>query len=251
MGILRPISSNGIENSTPEPDPAEEQPEDPSNYLKSLFHDYRLFSRAMTHRSYINEHPEALEDNERLEFLGDAVLDFLVGAWLYNRFPEMAEGMLTRLRAALVGNDQLGEFARQLALGEVMRLGRGEGESGGRNRLALLGSTFEALVGAIYLDQGIPAVQRFVEPFLEQGIEAILEGRKDQDAKSMLQEWAQSQGFGTPYYQTLTATGPDHEKIFEVEVIIGGKSYGRGTGHSKQTAAKAAARNVIDRLGIQ
>jgi ribonuclease-3 len=224
---------------------------DPADRLRGLFHDFRLFGRAMTHRSYINEHPEALEDNERLEFLGDAVLDFLVGAWLYNRFPEQAEGQLTRLRAALVGNDQLGEFARELGLGEVMRLGRGEDESGGRTRPALLGSTFEALIGALYLDQGIPAVQTFVEPLLEEATEQILEGRKDQDAKSMLQEWAQSQGYGTPYYETLTATGPDHEKVFEVEVMIGGKSYGRGTGHSKQTAAKAAARNVIESLGIQ
>lgn len=224
---------------------------DPADRLRGLFHDFRLFGRAMTHRSYINEHPEALEDNERLEFLGDAVLDFLVGAWLYNRFPEMAEGSLTRLRAALVGNDQLGEFALELGLGEVMRLGRGEHESGGRTRLALLGSTFEALIGALYLDQGIPAVQTFVEPLLEEATEQILEGRKDQDAKSMLQEWAQSQGYGTPYYQTITATGPDHEKVFEVEVIIGGQSYGRGTGHSKQTAAKAAARVVIESLGIQ
>jgi ribonuclease III len=224
---------------------------DPADRLRNLFHDYRLFGRAMTHRSYINEHPEALEDNERLEFLGDAVLDFLVGAWLYNRFPELAEGSRTRLRAALVGNEQLGEFARELGLGEVMHLGRGEDESGGRVRPALLGSTFEALIGALYLDQGMSAVQNFVGPLLEEATEQILEGRKDQDAKSMLQEWAQSQGFGTPYYQTLTATGPDHEKVFEVEVIIGGKSYGRGTGHSKQTAAKAAARNVIESLGIQ
>ncbi len=221
-----------------------------TRHLSSLFSDFRLFSRALTHRSYLNEHPEALEDNERLEFLGDAVLDFLVGAWLYNRFPEMAEGSLTRLRAALVGNEQLAEFARQIGLGEIMHLGRGEDESGGRNRQALLGSTFEALVGALYLDKGIRAVQEFAEPLLEAATRQILIGRKDQDPKSLLQEWAQSQGFGTPFYQTSAANGPDHDKIFEVEVIIQGKVYGRGIGHSKQAAAKAAARGVITSLGI-
>lgn len=240
--------SSGARFSSP---PVHRTPQDPAEYLSSLFKDYRLFSRALTHRSYLNEHPEALEDNERLEFLGDAVLDFLVGAWLYNRYPEMAEGSLTRLRAALVGNEQLGEFARQLGLGDVMRLGRGEAESGGRTRTALLGSTFEALVGALYLDGGIPAVNTFVEPLLEEASDMILSGRKDQDPKSLLQEWAQSQGFGTPYYQTITASGPDHEKVFEVEVVIGGKVYGKGQGHSKQMAAKSAARAVIDFLGIE
>ncbi len=219
--------------------------------LSSLFTDYRLFGRALTHRSYLNEHPEALEDNERLEFLGDAVLDFMVGAWLYNRFPEMAEGSLTRLRASLVGNEQLAEFARQIGLGEILRLGRGEIESGGRHRYALLGSGFEALVGALYLDRGMQAVREFVEPLLEEATAELLNGQGNLDPKSLLQEWAQSEGLGTPYYQTKGATGPDHEKIFEVEVIIQGKVYGRGQGHSKQTAAKNAARNVIASLGIE
>jgi ribonuclease III len=219
--------------------------------LRTLFKDHSRFYRALTHRSYYNEHPEVLEDNERLEFLGDAVLDFLVGAWLYNRFPEMAEGNLTRLRAALVGNEQLAEFARQLNLGSMMRMGRGEAESGGRDRSVLLGSTFEALVGALYLDQGIPAVMKFVEPLLEDATRQILTGRGDQDPKSLLQEWAQSEGLGTPYYQTIGAFGPDHDKTFEVAVIIQGKIYGRGAGPSKQTAAKSAARAAITTLGLE
>jgi ribonuclease-3 len=237
-------------HESPEGDALQEAAEQTTLRLSSLFRDYRLYSRALTHRSYINEHPEALEDNERLEFLGDAVLDFLVGAWLYNRFPEMAEGSLTRLRAALVGNEQLSEFARQIDLGMVMLLGRGEEDGGGRNRSPLLGSTFEALIGALYLDQGIPAVQQFVAPLLEDACEQILSGSKGQDPKSLLQEWAQSQGLGTPYYQMVSANGPDHDKVFDVEVIIQGKVYGRGTGHSKQTAAKSAARSVIVSLGI-
>jgi ribonuclease III len=229
----------------------DQKPQDISERLHVMFNDYRLLSRALTHRSYLNEHPESLEDNERLEFLGDAVLDFLVGAWLYNRFPEMAEGSLTRLRAALVGNDQLANFARDLGLGQVMLLGKGEDDSGGRERTALLGATFEAVVGALYLDQGIPAVRQFVEPLLEVAVDDIMLDRKDLDPKSLLQEWAQSQGLGTPYYQTISARGPDHAKVYEVEVVIQGKVYGRGVGHSKQTAAKAAARGVIASMELE
>jgi ribonuclease-3 len=224
-------------------------PDQSFQQLRSLFNEPSRFYRSLTHRSYLNEHPEVLEDNERLEFLGDAVLDFLVGAWLYNRFPEMAEGSLTRLRAALVGNEQLAEFARQLGLRDLMRLGRGEAESGGRDRPVLLGSTFEALVGALYLDKGIPAVMEFAEPLLEDATDQILTGRRDQDPKSLLQEWAQSEGLGTPYYQTIAALGPDHDKTFEVAVIIGGKIFGRGAGPSKQTAAKAAARAALAEAG--
>jgi ribonuclease-3 len=225
-------------------------PQDTGGDLRSLFSDISLYYRALTHRSYVNEHPEALEDNERLEFLGDAVLDFLVGAWLYNRFPEMAEGSLTRMRAALVGNEQLAEFARKLGLGEVMRLGRGEADSGGRKRNALLGSTFEALIGALYIDKGVQEVLDFVGPLLAEACEMILKARKDQDPKSLLQEWSQSQGFGAPFYRTTGANGPDHDKVFEIEVIIQGANYGNGTGHSKQTAAKAAARQALTKLGI-
>src|SRR5512143_1383664 len=145
-----------------------ESPREFSQRLKLPFSDYLLLSRALTHRSYLNEHPEALEDNERLEFLGDAVLDFLVGAWLYNHFPEMAEGELTRLRSALVRTEQLAEFAQQIALGSAMRLGRGEAEGGGRERLALLCATFESLIGALFLDGGIEAVSKFVEPMLHE-----------------------------------------------------------------------------------
>jgi len=209
-----------------------------------------LLSRSLTHRSYLNEHPEAIEANERLEFLGDAVLDFLVGAWLYNRFPEMAEGQLTRLRSALVRTEQLAEFSVQLGLGKAMRLGRGEADSGGRHRQALLCATFEALTGALYLDSGIDAVGDFIEPLLETAADQILESGKTQDPKSKLQEWVQSQGNGAPIYHTVSSRGPDHAKMFEVEVLINGQKYGHGTGHSKQAAAKAAAIEAITVLGI-
>lgn len=227
-----------------------ESPQEFARRLKLSISDSLLLNRALTHRSYLNEHPEAIEDNERLEFLGDAVLDFLVGAWLYNHFPEMAEGELTRLRSALVRTEQLAEFAQEIDLGSVMRLGRGEDEGGGRERQALLCATFEALVGAIYLSGGIEAVQEFVEPMLLEAADMILTARKEQDPKSLFQEWIQSQGYGPPLYRTVATTGPDHAKSFEVEVVVNDKIYGRGRGHSKQAAAKAAARDALQSLGL-
>ena len=218
--------------------------------LELPFTDFLLLNRALTHRSYINEHPEALEDNERLEFLGDAVLDFLVGAWLYKHFPEMAEGDLTRLRSALVCTEQLADFGRLIDLGAAMKLGRGEIDGGGRNRHALLCGTFEALVGALYLDAGIEAVQEFMEPMLQQGASLILEAHKDRDAKSLLQELVQSKGYAPPVYNTVSDRGPDHKKTFEVVVFIDGQEFGRGSGNSKQSAAKVAARNAIDLFGL-
>ena len=209
-----------------------------------------LLRRALTHCSYLNEHPEITEDNERLEFLGDAVLDFLVAAWLYDHFPEFDEGQMTRCRSALVGNDQLAEFARRMDLGKLMLLGRGEQNTGGRERSALLGSTFEALVGSLYLDQGIEAVIRFIVPFLDSVMGDILNERKDLDSKSMLQEWSQGQALGAPIYTVLKSHGPDHAKIFQVEVQIGETPYGRGEGRSKQAAAKLAATQALRTLGL-
>lgn len=227
--------------------------EDPREFAERLnlpFSDFLLLSRALTHRSYLNEHPEALEDNERLEFLGDAVLDFLVGAWLYNRFPELPEGNLTRLRSALVRTEQLAEFAEDIDLGGVTLLGHGEEEAGGRERPTLLCGAFEALIGALYLDSGITAVQAFVAPMLEAAASNILSDHKDKDPKSLLQEWAQAQGFGTPSYHTVSATGPDHAKVFTIDVYIQGEKYGRGVGNSKQTAAKIAAASALKTLGL-
>lgn len=230
--------------------PAEELPHDLARRLNLPFRDSLLLSRALTHRSYLNEHPEALEDNERLEFLGDAVLDFTVGAWLYNHFPEMPEGDLTRMRSALVDTVQLAEFARQLNLGSAMRLGRGEIQAGGRARTSLLCDTFEALVGALYLHAGLDAVLVFIEPLLETASDEILLLRKNEDPKSKLQEWAQSQGYPAPQYVTRGASGPDHEKVFDVAVMIKGTAYGSGSGHSKQIAAKAAAMDALAKLGL-
>lgn len=216
--------------------------------LSLPFTNLSLLTRALTHRSYVNENPSSTEDNERLEFLGDAVLDFIVGAWVYNRFPEMPEGDLTKMRSALVRNDQLARFARAIHLGNALRLGRGELSTGGKERDGLLGSAFEALIGALYLDTGLPAVEKFVHPFLEETQDYILE--EIHDPKSVLQEWAQAEKLGAPQYVTISSIGPDHAKVFEVEVRIQGLAYGRGHGSSKHVAARIAAQTALEALGI-
>jgi ribonuclease-3 len=227
-----------------------ETPEELIKRLDLRISDVLLLARALTHRSYLNEHPEAIEDNERLEFLGDAVLDFVVGAWLYNRYPEMPEGDLTRMRSALVHTEQLAEFAKEIELGRAMRLGKGECQAGGKERPGLLCDTFEAVVGAVYLDSNIEGVMQFIRPFLDEAAEDILINHKDEDPKSKLQEWSQAHGYQTPQYVTCNSSGPDHSKVFEVEVVIDGKVIAKGNGHSKQAATKIAAHNALIRMGL-
>lgn len=210
------------------------------------FNDVLLLSRALTHRSYLNEHSEALEDNERLEFLGDAILDFLVGEWLYNRFPEMEEGDLTQMRSALVQTNQLAVFTKQLGLEKAVRLGRGEYKTGGTYRSTLLCDVFEAFVGALFLDSSLENVKKFIYPMLEDAAVEILENHKNEDPKSKLQEWAQANGYSTPKYSTTNVKGPDHEKIFEVEVKVNNKIMGSGMARSKQSAEKIAAQKALE-----
>jgi len=212
------------------------------------FKNMALLTRVLTHRSYINENPDALEDNERLEFLGDAVLDFIVAAWLYNRYPEMAEGDLTLVRTALVRTEQLAEFASRLDLGRAIRLGQGEIVSGGRSRRALLCAGFEALVGGIYLDRGVMAVEDFFEPYFQEALEEILIDGHPHDPKSLLQEWTQARGQEPPEYQTTREFGPDHDKVFEVNVSVNGVVSGIGIGKSKREASKLAAQEAMEKL---
>ena len=218
--------------------------------LGMSFSNLHILVRALTHRSYVNENSSAVEDNERMEFLGDAVLDFVVGAWVYNHFPEMQEGDLTRMRSALVRTDTLADFARTLDLGPALRLGRGELASGGRERDNLLCATFEAIIGALYLDAGIPAVSDFMEPLLAGASIKVISQVELYDPKSTLQEWAQSNKLGTPRYVTIDSSGPDHAKIFTVEVQVDGKIYGQGAGSSKQAAAQMAAHAALEILGL-
>jgi ribonuclease-3 len=209
------------------------------------FADPALLNRALTHRSFINEHPSAVEDNERLEFLGDACLDMTSAAWLYQRFPELDEGELTRLRSSLVRTEQLAEFARELQLGEVVLLGKGEAASGGRQRVALLCDVFEAFVGAIYLDGGHEAVERFMEARFDRAVTRALDDGSLIDPRSRLQIWAQADLNATPRYTTVDAHGPDHAREFVVEVEVGEMLRSRGQGRSKQEAAQDAAARLL------
>jgi ribonuclease-3 len=214
--------------------------------VKKMF----LFARALTHSSFVNESPYAQEDNERLEFLGDAVLDFLAGAWVYHHFPEMAEGELTRLRSALVRTEQLAAFAREMKFGPALRLGRGELVSGGRDRDTLLCGAFEAFVGALYLETDINEAARFIEPLFEQAIHHIFSKPDLSDAKSRLQEYAQGQKLGTPAYVIVDKLGPEHARTFEVEVRLNGEPLARGSGSSKSTAEQEAATAALKSLGV-
>ncbi|MCB8926811.1 MAG: ribonuclease III [Ardenticatenaceae bacterium] len=219
------------------------------NNLNVQFKDYSLLVRALTHRSYLNEHPdEVLEDNERLEFLGDAVLDFIVGAYLYHRFPEMDEGELTSLRAALVRAKTLADFSRQLEIGRFLQLGYGEAENGGRERTPLLCASFEAVIGAIYLDQGLPAVKPLVEELVGPALAEIMAESLHKDAKSEFQVWAQAKYNITPRYEVSGTSGPDHAKEFTVQVLLEDAVWGEGTGRSKQRAAQAAAKVAMNKV---
>lgn len=216
------------------------------------FNDQSLLLRALTHPSYLNEHPkQGLEDNQRLEFLGDSVLDFISSEWLYHRFPEAPEGRLTRLRSALVRTEALADLAVQCHIDEALRLGRGEEDNRGRERPNNLCAAFEAVAGALYLDKGIEAVWEFVEPMFQNALEKILQFELDKDAKSRLQEWSQANMGTTPTYETIDSRGPDHAKEFTVAVFIGGKQYADGTGSSKQTAAQSAAKKALENLTRQ
>lgn len=224
-------------------------PYDTEQDLGVVFDDETLLQRALTHRSYLNENPDyPYEDNERLEFLGDAVLDFVIGEYLYHRFPEQDEGTLTSLRAALVCTRSLSEFALDVRLGAHLLLGRGEDEGGGRERPAVLCGAFEAVVGAMYLDQGLEKVKEFVMPLVDPALKRVLENNLDKDAKSELQELSQAHLGHTPRYHTVGARGPDHDKLFVVEVMVNGVTYGSGEGRSKQAAAQVAAAEALKQI---
>jgi ribonuclease-3 len=210
-----------------------------------------LYARALTHRSFVNEITTTLEDNERLEFLGDAVLDFVVGAWVYQCFPEMAEGELTQLRSALVRTDALAAFARGLDFGPSLRLGRGELGSGGRDRDNILCGAFEAFVGAIYLEQDIQGAIAFIEPLLEATRDRLFDGPDLSDPKSRLQEWTQGQKLGAPSYVLVEKLGPEHSRTFEIEARLNGDPLGRGRGPSKATAEQEAAKAALEKLGVK
>jgi ribonuclease-3 len=213
------------------------------------FADESLLRQALVHRSYLNENPDlALPSNERLEFLGDALLDFIVGEYLYLQHPEMDEGKLTSLRAALIKASALAQLARMVDLGSHVYLSHGEEERGGRSRVGLLSDAFEALVAALYLDRGLEATVQFVTRLVAPEAARIVEGGLDWDYKSRLQEWTQRELGVTPIYRTVLEQGPDHAKEFTIEVVINDQVYGLGMGPSKQAAEQEAAKEALARV---
>ena len=217
-----------------------------------VFRDHALLQRSLTHSSYINEHPDAGEDNERLEFLGDAVLNFLSGEFLYKRYPDKPEGELTPLRSALVDEPQLAKFAIALDLGPLMRLGRGAEINGGRENPNLLSSTFEALIGAYFLDTGsnIELVRAYVEPLFQAVMDYLMVSAAQVNFKSRFQAWALAEVGENPKYAIIDQSGPDHAREFTAEVRVAEHKYGEGRGRRKQDAEKSAAKQALEALGL-
>jgi len=209
-----------------------------------------LLVEALTHRSYLNEHREYTgSHNERLEFLGDAVLELATTDFLFKKFPAAPEGELTSYRAALVNTVSLAESARALGVSEFLLLSKGESRDTGRARDVILADAFEAIIGAVYLDQGFGAAEAFIAKNLYGKIDEVIAKRSYQDAKSRFQEIAQEKRGITPSYETLSEEGPDHAKLFTVGVFIGAEEIAQGEGQSKQEAEQSAAEAGLDKMG--
>ncbi len=216
-----------------------------------IFHNPHLFEQAMTHSTYLKDHPELSQDNERLEFLGDALLNFLVGELLYQQYPALDEGELTRQRAALVQKKQLAQFGQQLGLAEYLRLGKNLERDGGRLLASLLSNTFEALIASYYLDSGLEAVREFVETLFLPVARCNTQQLSNLDPKSQFQQWVQAKlNSQPPTYRVIETQGPAHAKQFTVEVLVGEEVYGVGTEASKQAAGRQAAQAALKKVGL-
>lgn len=208
----------------------------------------KLSEEAFTHRSYLNEAKLKIASNERLEFLGDSIISFVISNYLYAKYPDFNEGDLTNLRSLLVNTKSLSEIARELELGQLLKLSRGEEESKGRENATLLENSFEAYVGALFLDQGLSSVTRFLGNVLFPKIQDLVNKKAFKDPKSLFQEKIQAKKQGSPFYKVLEETGPAHAKIFKVGVFVDGKKLGEGTGRSKQIAEESAAKVALEAL---
>ncbi len=208
------------------------------------FNDINLLVTALTHRSYVNEHKNTHEHNERLEFLGDAVLELVSSDFLYRNYNE-PEGIMTAVRAALVRTESIGAAGHELGYAPLVRMSKGEKMGSERAHDVILADCFEAVIGAIYLDQGYDAARDFIDKHILVKIDTVLEEGSWRDPKSYVQELAQKTDGETPIYRTLKEEGPDHDKIFTVGIYVGDKLKGTGTGHSKQEAQTAAAREGV------
>lgn len=216
--------------------------------LALTWRDLTLLDQALTHTSYAHENKHAARDNERLEFLGDTVLELVVSDYLFRRYPAAPEGELTKLRAALVCEQTLARRAEAVHLGLFLQLGKGEEASGGRARPSILADAFEALVGAVYLDQGLAAATRFIISQLRDEKALLADGAFSHDYKTMLQELVQKQPDSHVTYQVIGEQGPDHDKVFQVAAYINARCAGTGTGKSKKEAEQHAARQAWEEL---
>ena len=206
--------------------------------------DEQLFITALTHKSHYNENPDQ-QHNERLEYLGDAVLELVVSSYLYQEFPQEQEGKLTKMRSALVKGDNLAKVSQTLDISQHIRLSSGETKAGGGAKTSVLANTLEALIGAIYLDQGLPTAEDFIMQHIVSTLDQVT---SITDPKSAFQEWAQAQHNMTPVYKLTADNGPDHDKTYTMQVSLGDTIYGQGTGTSKQKAEIAAAQNALEQM---
>lgn len=215
------------------------------------FQDVGLIQQALTHRSYLGANGSDLStSNERMEFLGDSVLELVVNEYLYGHFPEHQEGDLTKMKSLLVSRNILSDQARDMELGQFLLLSEAESDSGGRQRPSILADAFEAVIGAIYLDQGMDAARRFLEPRLLVDAPGILSDKKFTNYKSVLQEYVQAEFKTYPRYRVASQSGPDHRKIFTVDVSVRGKKLGDGRGSNKKRAEQSAARDALESLKL-
>ncbi len=213
------------------------------------FKDQQLITTALTHRSALNENiSTATESNERLEYLGDAVLELATSEFLFEKFPDRPEGDLTAFRSALVRTTTLAQAATELGFGEKLYMSKGEEAGGGRTNEGLLANTFEAVIGALYLDQGFEAVKTFLQNNLFPKFDEIYDKKLYKDPKSLLQELVQAQGHNTPDYEVIKEEGPDHDKVFTIQVVIDGQITATGQGKSKQNAQQDAAKQAIEKF---
>ncbi len=217
--------------------------------FKLNFSNKYLLTTAFTHRSYLNEAGKDLSSNERLEFLGDAILSFIVSSYLYQKYPSQKEGSLTNMRSTIVKTKTLAEIAKNLKFGDYLLLSRGEEDGGGRTNPSLLADTFEAFIGALYLDQGLDATQKFLNQILLSQVAQIMKKELHTDYKSQLQEVVQMFSKSAPTYKVVKTKGPDHAKSFWVTVVVDGIEKEVGTGQSKQDAEQQAAAKTLEKMG--
>jgi ribonuclease III len=206
----------------------------------------KLFEEAFTHRSYLNEAKLKVASNERLEFLGDSIISFVISNYLFSKYSDFDEGDLTNLRSLMVNTKSLSEIARELNMGELLKLSRGEEESKGRENATLLENSFEAYVGALFLDQGMTCVTNFLDIAMFPKIQELVNKKAFKDPKSLFQEKIQARKRGSPLYKVLEETGPAHAKTFKVGVFVDGKKMGEGIGKSKQIAEESAAKIALE-----